>query len=252
MIRNVMIAAPSHDGAVNVWHAAALAETCKIGLTKNINVFPIYMSFDSLVQRARNDIIKLAIETGVDDLVFIDTDQDWNPEDFFKLLDHDVDVVGCPVPKKADQEQYNVKLVSRPYEVNEDGLVAVDSVGTGFLRLTLSALEAVWEASEEYIEDSGKQGRMVFNVEIHNGRLTSEDVVVCTKLNNLGFQVYLDPTINSAHSGEKRWLGNFEPWIEKVLKYTQEQHNNNDDRQNTDTRSDSIIQDPIYVDDEEI
>ena len=88
-----MIAAPSYDGTITVWHASALSETCKAGLAKDINVYCIYMSYDSLVQRARNDIAQLALDQGVDDLVFIDCDVDWTPEDFFKLLEHDADVV---------------------------------------------------------------------------------------------------------------------------------------------------------------
>ena len=102
-MRTVMLASPSHDGRVEVWHAAALAETCKIGLANNINVLPIYMSYDSLVQRARNDIVQLAIDSEVDDLFFIDSDQDWDPRDFFKMLSYDVDIVGAPVPKKSDK-----------------------------------------------------------------------------------------------------------------------------------------------------
>jgi len=109
-MRVVLLSAPSHDGSVNVWHAAALAETCKIGLSRNINVIPVYMSYDSLVQRARNDIFKLAIDMEVDDLFFVDTDQDWNPADFFRMLEHDVEIVGAPVIKKSDAEQYNVKM----------------------------------------------------------------------------------------------------------------------------------------------
>lgn len=50
-MRNVMIAAPSYDGTVTVWHAASLSETCKMGLARGINVFCIYMSYDALVQR---------------------------------------------------------------------------------------------------------------------------------------------------------------------------------------------------------
>lgn len=216
-MRLVMIAAPSHDGAVNVWHAAALAETCKIGITRDINIIPIYMSFDSLVQRARNDIVKLAIESNVDDLVFIDTDQDWNPEDFFKLLDYNVDVTGAPVPKKSDNEQYNVRLVNSHYEKDRASLVEVASVGTGFLRLTSCALKAVWKTSIPYVEDNGKEGRMVFDVCIKDGKLYSEDVSFCNKWTDSGGKIYIDPSINIAHSGEKRWTGDFEKWIDTVL-----------------------------------
>jgi hypothetical protein len=83
-MRKVIIAAPSIDGKVNVWHASALAETSKMGVNFGVNFIAIYMSFDSLLQRARNDIFKLAYESQVDDLIFIDSDIDWNPQDLFR------------------------------------------------------------------------------------------------------------------------------------------------------------------------
>lgn len=217
-MRKVMIASPSHDGRVDVWHASALSETCKLGLSKNINVIAIYMSYDSLVQRARNDIVKLAIENDFDDLVFIDTDQDWNPVDFFRLLDHDVDVVAAPVRKKTDDEQYNVKLIGK-YKIESNGLVEVNGVGTGMMRIKVPALRKIWESSVEYTE-KGKEtkNRMVFEVSIINGNLVSEDIVFCEKWRNLGGKVFIDPNINCGHVGVKKWQGNFKEWIQKQNK----------------------------------
>ena len=215
-MRNVMIAAPSHDGNVNVWYVFALAETIKLGLARNINISPIFVSFDSLVQRARNDIVRIALDSGVDDLVFIDTDQDWNPEDLFTLLSHDVDIVGAPVPKKSDQEAYNVKLLG-DYEVQDNGLVAVDGIGTGMLRLTYEALDQLWDASESYMEsDKEQECRMVFDVKVVDGQLWSEDNVMCQKWKDLGGTVWIDPTINCGHVGIKKWVGRFEDWIDEV------------------------------------
>lgn len=215
--RTVLLASPSYDGKVSVWHAAALSETCKIGMANGINVLALYLSFDALVQRARNDIFKIAYDNKVDDLVFIDTDQDWNPQDFFKLLSHDVEIVGAPVVKKSDQPSYNIKLIG-DYEVLENGLVSVDSVGTGMLRIRSDAIKKIWESSEEYREDyKPEPTRMVFNVKVIDGQLWSEDVIFCENWTSSGGKIYIDPTINCGHSGEKRWVGNFEEWIKLAL-----------------------------------
>jgi hypothetical protein len=214
--RLVLLAAPSYDGRISVWHAAALAETCKIGISNNINVVPLYMSFDSLVQRARNDIVKVALDTNVDDLIFIDCDQDWSPSDVFRLLSYDVGVVGAPVVKKSDIEQYNVKLLG-PFEVQENGLVEVNGIGTGFMRIRRDALQKIYDASEEYKElHKEEPNRMVFDVKVIDGELCSEDIVFCRKWLDMGEKVYMDPMINSGHSGEKRWVGNFYEWIKLI------------------------------------
>lgn len=215
-MRNVMLAAPSHDGKIDAWHAAALAETCKIGLVNNINIIPIYMSYDALVQRARNDIFKLAFDTKVDDLVFIDADQDWAPLDFFKLLSHDVEVVGVPVPKKSDMEMYNVKLLGE-WKIEDNGLAIVDGIGTGFLRVRADAIAKIVEAAETYKEPHKQEPTPnVFEVVVKDGELISEDITFCNKWQALGGKVYIDPTINAAHTGVKRWIGNFYEWIKLV------------------------------------
>lgn len=216
-MRQVLIAAPSYDGKVNVWHATALLETAKIGLTKDINVSAVYMSYDALVQRARNDIFKLAYDAKVDDLVFIDCDVDWNPADFFKLLEHDVDIVAAPIIKKSDQIlTYSVK--APVYEPEESGLVPVMGCATGFMRIRREAIEKIWDNASEYREQHKPEPiRMVFDVKIVDGELWSEDIVFCERWRELGGKVYIDPTINCGHSGEKRWVGNFSAFIDHVL-----------------------------------
>jgi hypothetical protein len=219
-MRNVMISAPSYDGTITVWHASSLSETCKLGLTKDINVFCIYMSYDALVQRARNDIVQLALDSNVDDLVFIDTDVDWSPEDFFKLLDHDADIVGGVYPKKGDEEQYPVKIDSTNFSMDDKGLIEVDGLPTGFMRITKKALQQIWDASPEYTEKhKAKPIRMCFNVTINNrNELVSEDISFCEKWKELGGKLYLDPSINLSHVGTKRWNGNFLEWVKRVRK----------------------------------
>jgi len=216
-MRNVMIAAPAYDGTITVWHASSLSETCKLGLTKDINVFCIYMSYDALVQRARNDIVQLALDSNVDDLVFIDTDVDWSPEDFFKLLDHDADIVGGVYPKKGDIEQYPVRIDHGTLSTDDKGLVEVDGLPTGFMRITKKALQQIWDASPEYTEKhKEKPIRMCFNVTINDkNELVSEDMSFCEKWKELGGKLYLDPSINLSHVGIKRWNGNFLEYIKK-------------------------------------
>jgi hypothetical protein len=220
-MRTVILASPCHNGLVDAYHASALSETCKMGIGAGVNVVAIYMAFDSLVQRARNDIFKTAYEANVDDLVFIDTDQDWNPEDFFKLLSHDLPVVGVPVRKKSDDEQYNIKILNTLAQltIDDQGILEVASVGTGMLRIRKDAIQSIWEsaADEEYTEDN-KPGtsRMIFDVKIVDGKLYSEDTIFCKRWTDLGNQVFVDTSINVCHAGYKRWQGNFIDYLARL------------------------------------
>ena len=210
-MKKVLIGTPSHDGKVDVWYANSLINTIRLSYEKDTVVVPIYMAYDSLVQRARNDLVKLAIEEGFDDLIFIDSDQEWDPEWVFKLLDYDKDVVAGTVVKKSDQPAFNVKALEGKMEV-KDGLIEVDCVGTGFMRISKKALKQVWDVSEEY-QNEGKTCRMVFDIKVMDGQLVSEDNVFCRKWHDLGGKVYIDPSMTCNHIGVKKYTGSFMEFI---------------------------------------
>jgi len=214
-MRRVLIGTPSYDGRIDVWFANSLVQTVKIAEKEDIFVHAIYTSYDSLIQRARNSLVKLALDGGYDDLFFIDSDIEWEPEWFFNLLSRPEPVIGGSLIKKTDKEGYTVKLVDKKLKYSEDKkLIQVDGVGTGFMKVSRFALEKLWEISEEYTSE-GEKHRMVFDIKVENGDLISEDYIMCNKWKSLGYRVWVDPTITCNHIGTKKFKGNFQKFIKK-------------------------------------
>ena len=213
-MRKVLIGTPAHDGRVDVWFANSLVNTIKLSMIHNVEIIPIYMSYDSIVQRARNDLVRLALEDDFDDLIFIDSDEEWNPEWIFKLLKYSEDVIGATVVKKSDFTAFNVKVLESGLTAEKNGLMEVECVGTGFLKLSRTALEKVWDISPEYFNE-GRKCRMVFDVQIVDGDLVSEDNVFCKKWRSLGGKVFIDPAMTCNHIGVKKYQGNFLEFINK-------------------------------------
>lgn len=223
--RRVLIGTPCYDGKVDVWYANSMLDTVKMGLQLNIEVFPIYLSYDALIQRARNDLVALALQLDCDDLVFIDSDIEWHAEDFYKLLSYPVDVVGGTYPKKGDAEMYVAKVLDSTRRPDQNGLIEAEGLGTGFLRLSRKALNYLWESSVPYEEkDSGKIRRWIFDVIVHEGELYSEDIYVCERLREGGIKIYLDPKITCNHVGMKKYTGNFETWYNKLQEIKKQDH----------------------------
>ena len=108
--RKVLVGSPSYDGSIDVWYVNSLINTVKYAFGHNINVdiIPIWVSYDALIQRCRNDTVFLALQQDCDDLMWIDTDIEWEPKWFFDLLNYPVDVVGGTYPKKGDQKEMYV------------------------------------------------------------------------------------------------------------------------------------------------
>ena len=218
MTRKVMIGSPSYSGNIDVWYTNSLVNTIKEAITRDIEIIPIWVSFDALIQRARNDTIKIAIDMDVDDLIFIDTDIEWSPDHFFKLLDYPHDVVGGTYRKKGDKEEYVLKQLAITPPDPQYGLIEVDGLGTGFVKFSRNAINYLWDNSRSYLDPKDNQERrMVFDVIIHNQSLMSEDIYAFKVLKDGGFGIYLDPTITCNHVGPYKFQGDFYSWYSKLL-----------------------------------
>lgn len=214
-MRKVLIGTPSYDGKIDAWFANSLIATVKQAEKDGIFVHAIYTSYDSLIQRARNSLIKLALDGGYDDLFFIDSDTEWEPEWFFRLLERPEPIVGGALIKKTSKEEYTVKLLDKILKLSEDKkLIQADGVGTGFLKISKFALEKLWAASDIYTSE-GEEHRMVFDIKVENGDLISEDYVLCNKWQGLGYKVWLDPSITCNHIGIKKFTGNLNKFLDK-------------------------------------
>jgi len=215
-MRRVLIGTPCYDGSVGVWYANSLLQTVKRSYQENVFVHAVYTSYDSLIQRARNSLVRIAIQEQYDDLFFIDSDVEWDPEWFFSLLKRHEPIVGAALVKKSEEEGYTVKLEEKKLKWSEDKkIICVDGVGTGFLKVSKFALEKLWNISEHY-DSEGQKERMVFDVKVKNGDLISEDYVLAQKWQELGYRVWIDPTITLNHIGYKKYQGNLENYLKKL------------------------------------
>jgi hypothetical protein len=212
--RKVLIATPSLDGRLDVWYTNSLVNTIRLAQAAGVFVHPVFMSYDALIQRVRNDLVALAVNGEYDDMIFIDSDMEWEPQWVMDLLDREEDVVGGTARKKTDDaEIYVGKTDDLSY--HDNGLIKCKSLGTGFVKLSRKAFTAVWDASPEY-QNEGRICHMVFDVQIVDGQLYSEDTVLFHKLGDLGFDCWLDPHMTCAHIGTKKFVGDAAAFIERA------------------------------------
>lgn len=215
-MRRVLIGTPSYDGKLDVWYTNSLVQTVKMSIEKNIYVHAIYTSYDSLVQRARNSLVRLALQGGYDDLFFIDADAEWEPDWFFNFLERPEPVIGGALIKKSENEGYTVKLTNKELIYSSDKkLIEVEGAGTGFMKVSRFALEKLWKISDKYISEN-EEHKMIFDIKVENGDLISEDYVLCNKWRELGYKVWLDPTVTLNHIGTKKFKGDFKKFIDKL------------------------------------
>lgn len=217
-MRKVMLASPCYSGQVDVWYTHSLVNTIKMSFERDVEITPMWVSFDALIQRARNDTIQLALEGGYDDIIWIDSDIEWQPEWFYKLLDYPEDVVGGTYRKKGDREEYVLRKLDKMGPDPSTGLIEVSGLGTGFVKMSRRAMQYLWDVSAPYIDPKdGKERRMVFDVVIKGMDMISEDIIAFMKLTEGGFKIWLDPNMTCNHIGPYKFTGDFRPWFKNGM-----------------------------------
>lgn len=165
---------------------------------------------DSLVCRARNSLSADFLESDCTDLVFIDSDLIFFPQQLGRLLQHDADIVGGFYPKKCEGEVGWV-CNGKNSQPDENGLQEVRYMGTGFLRIRRRVFEKMIEAygkdlQYEPDETGGRIEHDFWSVGIYNfpdgtRRYLSEDWYFCQRWLDLGGKVYGDTGIMVRHVG---------------------------------------------------
>ncbi len=216
----VLLAAPSYDGRYDVRFMDSLISSIELCQKNNIKILPYFLCYDSLIQRARNDYFFTAYKTQVDVLFFIDSDIGWNPNDFIKLVLSEKDMIGGTYRKKTDEEElYAVKVLDEKttkwnLNIKEDGLLEVQGLGCGFLKLSKRCVKSLFENEKKYYTSEKGIIKNICDCVINNdNNFVSEDITMGFKWTSLGEKVYLDTNINLIHVGQKAYSGDVAKWI---------------------------------------
>lgn len=117
--------------------------------------------------------------------VWIDSDQVWSPDDIFRLIDHDLDIVsGCILTTDGDfalhRNGERLKMIS-------SGLFEVESCGFGFVVIKREAFKKI-----EYPWFRMLPGKKGLGDD-------SEDVSFCRKAKKAGFKIMADGDVRIGH-----------------------------------------------------
>lgn len=156
------------------------------------------------VDDARNRVAQAFLKSDCTHLLFLDADVSWQPEALLALCRHDLPVVGGVYPKRRDTDEIPCRLLDGA--TPENGLLEVEGLPTGFLKISREALEKVAEVSESYNSD-GETTHLIFQRTLENGTRWGGDLNFCNVWRRLGGKVYADVTLRLGHTGEQTITG---------------------------------------------
>jgi hypothetical protein len=179
---SIFIGTPAYGGMTSSFYTQSMTQLFKIAGAYGINVGLETIANESLITRARNNILGDFLDSGFSHLLFIDADIEFNPMDVFKLALHKKEVVSGAYPMKGLNWQNTVGATTAEeaaekvihYVINfhpdslkentKDGIINVQLVGgllevydtgTGFLCITREAALKLIEAYGEEIKYTG-------------------------------------------------------------------------------------------------
>src|SRR6185503_12862721 len=179
---------------------------------------------DSMVARGRSFLASQFLENpgtkDCTDLVFIDTDLSWNGDEFVRLIEAPVDVIGGAYPYKDESGDFPLRWPSEGL-FEENGLWVVQAVTPGFFRVSRRALEKVarempWLEFKDRGHEQGQRSWMFFDNLHRPSGIYDEGYIFCERWRQVGGKVYLDPTYNLTHIGLKSYNhGSLRDWLNR-------------------------------------
>ncbi len=180
---------------------------------------------DCHVDDARNFLVQEFLATEAPFMVFIDDDVGWDTENLVRLILHkNADIVGGSYPLKQDHVDWPVRIRSDvpTQQARPDGLLEVEGVPTGFMRIERRVLEAMSKKRKHMYykpvgaHDDDKRCQVIFERMMIDGKRWSGDLNFCREARSLGFHVFVDPEMNFSHQGNKRWEGHMGNWLRET------------------------------------
>ncbi len=244
-MKHVVIATPMYGGMCTGHYTQSLLMTGSAFTQAGIQMSAMMMFNESLIQRARNGLVKNFLRTDGDYLMFIDADIGWNPHDIMPMIDADKDII-CGIYPKKEINWHGVKAAVEagvPVEqlkhhsgalvvnlVDYSGTVTVPrkdpleiwNGGTGFMLIKRSVFEGLKDKVATYTNDvvdlnnSVNPGDLIhefFAVSIEEGtnRLLSEDYHFCMLARKHGYKVWAAPWVSLGHVGSYLFEGTLIP-----------------------------------------
>lgn len=217
--KSVFIALPAYDFKVSLKLAVSLARFTQVAGSHGIAVQIGSICGCSVVSRARNLLVKDMLESDCDYLLFIDSDINFEPEDILRLMAWGSDpkkgiVAGVPRTRNTDK----VYIADLDYDDNHEltmngmGLVRATRVATAFMLIRREVFETMTQAHHEWVYYDKRSDRMIpclFDFQLTEEGYIGEDFLFCDRARELGFEVWIDPSIKLGHMGVQEYEGCF-------------------------------------------
>lgn len=243
----IFIATPCYGGALTEAYFRSTIRLLTFCNQHQIPVAFGTIANESLVTRARNVLVAYFLQSDFTRLFFIDADIEFQVEDVIKLVAHDKEVIVGAYPKKGvnwarirdsvkseSNKQFTdseVAAFGSDYAINfkflnretkqiaiENGLIRLHDGATGFMMIKREVILKMIDAYPELKYNNDLNTPPELNdhfyaffdtmIDPKDKRYLSEDYTFSRRWQDLGGEIWLDPSISLNHYGSFNFMGN--------------------------------------------
>jgi hypothetical protein len=167
-----------------------------------------HLDHESDIARGRSKLLdKVLTRTDCDSFLWVDDDIAFTGEDFDTMATAPVDVVGGLYVLRHESLRpcYGKLMDATTDDAATVPIVAVDVIGTGFLRMTRRAIEAIRPLVPKVRKTSSEGDGWThwFHAGVHDDTYMSEDWAFCHHVWKSGGEVYLHRGVKLGHVGKQ-------------------------------------------------
>jgi len=233
---SIFLATPCYGGLAHIHFMQSVLALQAACIARGVGLQVELGGGDALIPRARATMAAKFLAGPHTHLLFVDADIGFSPDQVFRLLEADRDLVGGVYPtKRIDWDKvraaaqaglkdlmaasvgYVVRFLpsaTNSVELDDQGFGPVAYVGTGFMLVKRRAVQAMADAHPELAAGMHDMGGgepvvMMFEtmIEPETGEYLSEDYAFCRRWRDLGGQVFADFGTRLAHVGHAVYVG---------------------------------------------
>lgn len=226
----VAIGLMAYTGAVPVETKRALREFEFLAWKKGWETICLDSVGNCRLHDARNALVAHFRHSEATDLLFIDADTYSTAEALVRICEVPLDFVGIAVTGRDQEVNWNVRwLPGRPFlvpfdpvtgELTFDGMIEVDAVGTGIVRISRKVFDEIERADPEnwYTEPNAphRKAQRFFDFPMIDHLSWGEDLTFCKRWRALGGPIYVYPRATSWHIARVQHQANLHEWLTTI------------------------------------
>lgn len=197
--RKVLLATPAY-GTTSAAYTFAIAGSREALHAAGIQTAYLLLQGNCHVDDARNSIVRDFLESDCTDLVFLDSDVDWEPPALVQLCRRDLDIVGGVYAyRREGGENMPVRMMAGAEETEE--LLEVEGLPTGFMKIKRHVLEKMAAVAPRYF-DKIYETALVFDRPTPGDDKTrwGGDVDFCNRWRAMGGRIWADKELRLGHT----------------------------------------------------